>query len=58
MLKRKKMLIDGHDLDNITDEINRVLSKYKLEIKDCSGAFDSPTVITLKIEEKKEAKNE
>ena len=46
------MLIDGHDLDKITDEIDRVLAKYKLEITDCSGVFDSPTVITLKIGEK------
>ena len=49
-----KKLIDGHDLDKITNEIDKVLAKYNLEIVNCTGIFEYPTRFTLKIKEKKE----
>lgn len=45
-------MLDGHDIDKITDEINNVLNKYNLEIVNCTGIFESPVSFILSIKEK------
>lgn len=49
-------MIDGHELDKLSEELDEVLSKYGLQIGCMSGVFSEDVELRLLIE-KKEAEN-